>query len=55
MLRYDLPCHRAFPAISGAFLKKHFNRPMTPDDAVKAFRQHIINITGDANIRIILK
>lgn len=39
-------------------LRVVFNRPMTPDDAVKAFRQHITTITGgsrDANIRIILK
>ncbi len=39
-------------------LRTVFNRPMTPDDAVKAFRQHIKNITGgntDPNIRIILK
>ncbi|MCQ2258857.1 MAG: DUF6079 family protein [Bacteroidaceae bacterium] len=39
-------------------LRTVFNRPMTPDDAVKAFRQHIRNITGgntDPNIRIILK
>ena len=39
-------------------LRTVFNRPMTPDDAIKAFRQHIVNITGgskDENIRIILK
>jgi hypothetical protein len=45
-------------ATSVEALRTVFNRPMTPDDAIKAFRQHIINITGgskDANIRIILK
>lgn len=45
-------------ATSVEALRTVFNRPMTPDDAIKAFKQHIINITGgskDANIRIILK
>lgn len=38
-------------------LRTVFNRPMTPDDAIKAFRQYINTITGgskDENIRIIL-
>lgn len=39
-------------------IRKVLNRPMTPDDAIKAFRQYINELTGgkkDDNIRIILK
>lgn len=39
-------------------IRKALNRPMTPDDAIKAFRQYINELTGgkkDDNIRIILK
>lgn len=44
--------------MSAAKLRSVFNRPMTPDEAIKAFRQYITDITGgskDSNIRIILK
>lgn len=39
-------------------IRNIFNRPMTPDDAVKAFKKHISSLTvgGDAdNIRIIMQ
>lgn len=44
--------------ISEEDIRKVLNRPMTPDDAIKAFRQYINDLTGgkkDDNIRIILK
>lgn len=44
--------------ISEEDIRKVLNRPMAPDDAIKAFRQYINELTGgkkDDNIRIILK
>lgn len=45
--------------IAADYLRKHvLNRPMTPDDAVKAFRKYIAEITSGSetdNIRIIFK